>query len=111
MLSVTQLQLAPLPLDLTGEWIGFYPGHFDEVVSVVKRDGCWEATKITGDDYVPAGEISWRVQIDTLKGVGQIAGHGFRDPTWVSGHLTILDADHICFTWNHLGSVEFRRDS
>ncbi|GAB4241119.1 MAG: hypothetical protein OHK005_03810 [Candidatus Methylacidiphilales bacterium] len=98
-------------LDLTGEWIGFYPGHFDEVIRVDREDAFWVATKITGDEYVPAGEITWRAEIASGEGSGQIAGVGFRNPTWVPGRLTICHADRICFTWNNLGTVDYRRDA
>ena len=39
-------------MDLTGEWIGHYPGHFDEVIRIDQAAETVEAVKITGDDYV-----------------------------------------------------------
>ena len=35
-------------IDLSGEWLGFYTGHFDEVVRVVQSGDWVEAVKITG---------------------------------------------------------------
>ena len=99
----------PLP-DLTGEWIGRSPGHFDEIVRIFRRDNVLEAVKITGDEHVPAGEITWRADPATLLGQGQVAEHEFRRPRFVPGRLEILSADLIVFHWENIGSVEFRRD-
>ena len=96
--------------DLTGEWIGRYPGHFDEVVRITQEGARAEATKITGDEHVPAGEVSWRANLETLAGEGQVAEREFRRPRFVPGRLEILGPDLIVFHWENIGSVEFRRD-
>lgn len=95
---------------LAGEWIGKYLGHFEEVIRIDLINGMWTATKITGDENVPAGEITWRVDPSTGKGEGQIAGQGFLKPSFVPGHLEILSAGQIIFHWQKLGHVEYRRD-
>ena len=105
--------MAPYPAsfpDLTGEWIGRYPGHFDEIVRISLRDNLLEAVKITGDEHVPAGETTWRVDTVTLASHGQVAERDFRRPRFVPGRLEILSADLIVFHWENIGSVEFRRD-
>ena len=96
--------------DLTGEWIGRYPGHFDEIVRISSCNGLLEARKVTGDEHVPAGEITWRVDPATLLGQGQVAEREFRRPRFVPGRLEIVSADLIVFHWENVGSVEFRRD-
>ena len=96
--------------DLTGEWIGRYPGHFDEVVRIAREGALLQAVKITGDEHVPAGETTWRVDPDTLLGEGQVAEREFHRPRFVPGRLEILSADLIVFHWENIGSVEFRRD-
>ena len=101
--------LPPLP-DLTGEWIGRYPGHFDEIVRISLRDNLFEAVKITGDEHVPAGEVTWRMDIVTRTAEGQVAEREFHRPRFVPGRLEILSADLIVFHWENIGSVEFRRD-
>ena len=53
-------------LNLEGEWIGHYPGHFDEVIRIVQNEDELEAVKITGDDFVPAGAITWRANLSTM---------------------------------------------
>jgi hypothetical protein len=80
---------------LAGEWIGFYTGHYDETIRIVANGGAYEAWKITGDDYVPAGELTWCVNVRTLS---------------VPGRLEIIDADHIRFHWQEHTRVEYRRD-
>ena len=100
---------APLP-DLTGEWIGRYPGHFDEIIRISLRGNLLEALKLTGDEHVPGGEITWRADITTLAGQGQVAEREFRRPRFVPGQLEVISADLIVFHWEKIGSVEFRRD-
>ena len=96
--------------DLTGEWIGRYTGHFDEVVRITQTATRFEAVKITGDEHVPAGEITWWADPRTLLGEGQVAEREFHRPRFVPGRLEILGADLILFHWENVGSVEYRRD-
>jgi hypothetical protein len=74
---------------LSGEWIGRYTGHYDEVVRVSQRGNQAEAVKVTGDDHVPAGEVTWRVDLTTMRGEGQIADREFRNPRFIPGRLVI----------------------
>jgi len=97
-------------LALTGEWIGHYPGHFDEVIRINQEEEAVEAVKITGDDYVPAGAVTWRASLRTLSGEGQIAEKEFVNPRFVPGRLTIVNEERIIFRWQNCGEVEFRRD-
>jgi hypothetical protein len=100
----------PPSLRLEGEWIGKYQGHFEEVIRIDFVEGRWVATKITGDENVPAGEVTWRADAATGKGEGQIAGEGFTQPRFVPGRLEIVSPDRIVFHWRKVGRVEFRRD-
>lgn len=97
-------------LNLTGEWIGFYPGHYDECVRITQRGNDLEAIKITGDDYVPAGAITWRANLRTGRGVGQVSEQGFRNPRFIPGSLQVLNQERIIFAWENYGEVEFRKD-
>ena len=87
----------------------FY-GHFDEVVRIVQHGSALEAWKITGDDYVPAGALTWRADLHTGHGEGQVAEAEFRNPRFVPGKLTVLKPDRIRFEWQNCGAVEYRRD-
>ena len=97
-------------VSLTGEWIGHYPGHFDEVICVSQNGDEVEAVKITGDDYVPAGAITWKANLRTLKGQGQIAEKDFVHPRFIPGKLIIVNPERIIFRWQNCGEVEFRKD-
>ena len=97
-------------IDLSGEWIGHYPGHYDEVIRINQDGPDVEAVKITGDEYVPAGEITWRANLRTLDGEGQIAAQEFQYPRFVPGKLEIVNQERIVFHWENCGTVEFRKD-
>lgn len=101
--------MSTLP-DFSGDWIGGYVGHFDEMVRIERCGPAYVATKVSGDDYVPDGEMTWRVDVASLHGEGQIAEAGFRNPRFVPGRLEVIDRDHIVFHWFGVGRVEYRRD-
>lgn len=103
-------EATPSVIDLTGEWIGRYPGHFDEVVRINQQGLQVEAVKITGDEHVPAGEITWRADLHTMQGEGHVAEREFHNPRFVPGRLEILEPDLIVFHWEKVGAVEYRRD-
>jgi hypothetical protein len=112
--SVT-MQAAGTPIDfaslnLTGEWIGHYRGHFEQVVRIAQSGEEIEVVKITGDDHVPGGEVTFRANLRTGTGEGQVAEKEFRNPSFVPGRLAILTPERLCFTWEGCGSVEFRKD-
>ncbi len=96
--------------DLTGDWIGNYTGHFEEYIRIVQEGSFATGTKITGDDHVPAGQITWRADVATGDGEGQIAEHDFRNARFIPGRLFIRNRDHLRFEWFGVGAVEFRRD-
>ncbi len=97
-------------IDLTGEWIGHYPGHFDEVIRIIQEGDKVEAVKITGDEFVPAEAVTWRANLRTMEGEGQIAEQEFQNPRFIPGRLLIVNPERIIFRWQNCGEVEFRRD-
>ena len=98
------------PVNLSGEWIGYYSGHFDEVIRIDQNEYYVTAHKVTGDDYVPANEVTWQADLRTNQGEGQVAQKGFVNPFFVPGYLKIISPDRIIFYWEDYGGVEFRRD-
>ncbi|MCI0745549.1 MAG: Cyclin D1-binding domain-containing protein [Verrucomicrobia subdivision 3 bacterium] len=96
--------------DLNGEWIGHYPGHFDEVIRIMQENDHVLAVKLTGDEHVPAGNVTWWADLRTGEGEGQIADWEYRNPRFVPGSLTIKSEERIVFCWSNLGEVEYRRD-
>lgn len=97
-------------VNLSGEWIGLYTGHFEEVIRVTQDGANAVAVKVTGDDHVPAGAVTWRADVSTGKGEGQIADREFRNARFIPGRLEILGPDRIKFFWEDCGAVEYRRD-
>ena len=97
-------------VNLNGEWIGYYRGHYDQVVKIVQNGDEIEAIKITGDEHVPGGAVTFRANLKTLQGEGQVAEKEFRNPCFVPGKLTIINPERIVFTWENCGRVEFRKD-
>ena len=97
-------------VNLTGEWIGHYRGHYDQVIRITQNGDEIEAIKITGDEHVPGGAITFRANLKTLQGEGQVAEKEYRNPCFVPGKLTIISPDRIIFSWENCGKVEFRKD-
>ena len=97
-------------INLAGEWIGHYARHYDQVVRITQNGDEIEAVKITGDEHVPAGAVTWRANLRTGEGEGQIAENEYRNPSFVPGKLTIINSERIVFAWENCGRVEYRKD-
>lgn len=88
---------------LLGNWVGFYNEGMQEVrLSFNKETQVLEARKLDGDQFVPSGEITWRLdlgrickksnllKVDTPYNVSvQIAQPGFTNPRYVLYTLKI----------------------
>ena len=79
--------------DLCGLFVANYGGHGPEVVHVaLTGEGALEATKVTGDSNVPAGEVTWHATLDSGVARGsalvadvQVADSGFENARRVRG--------------------------
>lgn len=111
MIQTSQTTQNPTPgANLTGEWIGHYRGHYDQVVKITQHGDEVVAVKITGDEHVPGGAVTFRANIRTGLGEGQVAEKEYRNACFVPGKLEIMGPERIIFTWENCGKVEFRKD-
>ncbi|XP_049404116.1 protein EXECUTER 1, chloroplastic [Solanum stenotomum] len=130
--TFNRIEISPSPDPLNGLYIGAHGLYTSEVIHFRRRFGQWkedgspressrlefyeyvEAVKLTGDSYVPAGQIAFRARIGKkyqlphkgiipeefgviarYRGQGRLAEPGFRNPRWVDGELVILDGKYI----------------
>ena len=111
MIQATQTTQNTIPgLNLSGEWIGHYRGPFDQVIKLTQLGEEVVAVKITGDDHVPGGQVTFRANVKSGVGEGQVAEKEFRNACFVPGKLEIINTERIVFTWENCGKVEFRKD-
>ena len=111
MTQTTQTTQNPTQaINLSGEWIGHYRGHFDQVIKITQAGEEVLAVKITGDEHVPGGAVTFRANVKSGVGEGQVAEKEYRNACFVPGKLEIIGPERIVFTWENCGRVEFRKD-
>lgn len=109
-------------MNLEGTFVGHYSIHGFEIVETrysfnpITRAHILTATKITGDTYVPAGQITFiieanseREEILPMEGKGQVADYGFESPRFISGKLTYCCPNRtgFLFEFENCGAVIF----
>lgn len=118
-----------------GLWTVHRPHAHVETVCVTHRDGSIVATKVVGDEYVPAGEVDWIAQEAQAFGRGekdvrpaatrweadantrlecghkakaQVALPGYRDPQWMDGYLVKLSDGSLLLAYETVHSRNAR---
>lgn len=81
-----------------GRWVGDYPSG-PEVVEIQQIGPILQAVKVFGNEYVPAGAVTWRVFLGNMTGEGRIGDRETRVMRFVPGFITIVNRDRIRFTW------------
>jgi len=89
MPQTTQTTQISAAINLAGEWIGHYRGHFDQVIKITQLGEEIVAVKITGDEHVPGGSVTFRANVRTGAGEGQVAEKEYRNACFVPGRLEI----------------------
>ena len=79
--------------NLEGYWFAIYPSSYEEAVKVVKEGRNYVATQTIGNDYIPAGEISFEMDDAFQNCKGQIAGRDFTNPSFIDCELVSVNND------------------
>nr|GEX54668.1 protein executer 1, chloroplastic [Tanacetum cinerariifolium] len=130
--TFSRIELPKTRDPLNGLYVGAHGLYTSEVIQLRRKFGQWqddggmkelstlefyeyvEAVKLTGDPYVPAGQVAFRAKVGTkyqlphkgiipeefgviarYPGQGRLAEPGYVNPRWVDGELVILDGKYI----------------
>jgi hypothetical protein len=130
--TFNRIEIPASPDPLNGLYISADALYSSEVIHLRRKVGQWqedsgskeplnpefyeyvEALKLTGDPYVPAGQVAFRAKVGKryqlphkgiipeefgviarYKGQGRLAEPGFLNPRWVDGELLVLDGKFI----------------
>ena len=102
--------------DLSGEWQASFTTGTElqiEKVRIRQVGNNIVATKITGDEYVPAGKVTIRGTYDSnpFSAEQVCADLGYKNPDWSKITITVLDANHFKAEGGCSGNVVWERTS
>jgi len=80
---------------LAGLWKGNYPNHGEALVRLHYQGDTLLATKITGDEHVPAGEVTFRADLTTPFHEAMIHDTGNEDLVGVRVEVVSLSSDGV----------------
>lgn len=119
--------------NLHGLWVGKYGDQGFEMINVTYSGDVLIAYKVTGDQNVPKGEVSFSVDLGArasasmlepieltddaadqwgskflprFSGKGQVAGHGFVNSQWLEGQMILVN-QYFSFAWLPIGHQVF----
>eukprot|EP01116_Phalansterium_solitarium_P010713 TRINITY_DN2584_c0_g1_i1.p2 TRINITY_DN2584_c0_g1~~TRINITY_DN2584_c0_g1_i1.p2 ORF type:complete len:124 (-),score=4.84 TRINITY_DN2584_c0_g1_i1:120-491(-) len=90
--------------DLEGFWEADFGPNGIELLEICRSESdVLVARKVTGDEHVPGGQVSFEFALRTGDGRIQIAQRNFRDREWKRAIISqIQDHNHFVFTWYEL---------
>lgn len=88
-----------------GTWIGLYRG-LEDLVQTIQHNATLVAIKTNGSDWVPAGTMTWIVNLRTMECRGVVGNIKTGDLTTVPAKLTVIDRDRIKVEWDFSGLDE-----
>uniref|UniRef100_A0A7S0NYJ9 UVR domain-containing protein n=1 Tax=Calcidiscus leptoporus TaxID=127549 RepID=A0A7S0NYJ9_9EUKA len=80
---------------LAGLWKGNYPNHGEALVRMHYQGDMLLATKVTGDEHVPAGEVTFRAELTTPYHEALITETGSEDLVGVRVEVVSLSSDGV----------------
>lgn len=100
-------------VNLSGEWVGNYGSHGDEIIRIVQDGDQVIARKVTGDVNVPAGKPTFSATIvgRVSPGKAVVADVGFVNPRMIAGRLVIHSEQSISFHYGQYGPIHFQKQA
>lgn len=94
--SVLSPATSAISTDLSGVWLAYYPGG-PLRVSVRQTGKDVVATLLTGNVFVPAGQITFYGTFGASPFVAKqiCAGQNFASPHWIGASIRVVDSDHL----------------
>ncbi len=94
-------------IDISGMWQGDYGRNGYEIVEVHHFNNQFIASKVTGDESIPFGKVSFylpnasdlTMRRRSVPGFIQIAHRNYTSPRFVPGTIHVVDSNNFSFEW------------